>query len=184
MADLRDLVVQYTSFLDSLHGVSWSPLVENAYHELHKIMCDQLSGGEAVGCGFDTEWLDCIILRSTLATSIVAYLDSVPWASLTAAGLCEIDTSFRTAMQACHVLESLLTGAVSKAGRSSLRGALLLKQVFYHPPFPAHICWNGVISGVTFACIPFQYIHSVIHQLDRYSRQLRLTIYYLWKYAV
>ena len=155
MADLRDLVVQYTSFLDSLHGVSWSPLKENAFHELHDFMGDQLSGGEAVGCGFDTEWLDCIILRSTLATSIVAYLESVPWASLTAAGLCEIDTSFLTAMQACHIFGRLVAGALSEAGRSSLRGALLLTQVFHHLPSLAHLDWVSVIAGATFACLHF-----------------------------
>ena len=161
------------SFLDSLHGVSWSPL-ENCFPELDKFMGDQISGDEA-------EWLDCIIFQSTLATSIVAYLESVPWASLTAAGLCEVDTSFLTAMQACHILGQLFAGALSKAGRSSLRGALLLTQVLHHLPLPAHFCRNGVIAGVTFACIPFQYIHSVIHQLDRYLRQFRLPSLYSFR---
>ena len=154
MADLRNLVVQHTRFLDSTHGVSWSPLEENAFRELQKFMGDQLSGGGALMSVFDTEWLDCIILRSTLATSIVAYLESVPWASLTAAGLCEIDTSFRMAMQACHVLERLLVGALSEAGRSSRRIALLLTQVFHHLPSLAHLCRISVIAGAkTFAYI-------------------------------
>jgi len=172
MADLRDhaCVVQYTSVLDSLHGVSWGPPGENGFHVLRDFMGEKLSGGETVGCGFDPKWLDCIILRSTLARSIVAYLESVPWASLTAAGLCEMDTSFCTAMHACRVLGRLLIGALSQAGRSSLRGALLLTQVFHHPLFLADVCRISVITGATFACIPFQSTHSVIHQFDRYSR--------------
>ena len=133
MADLREIVVQYTSFLDSLHGASWSPLVDDTYQKLGAMMDDRLSGDRALGCAPDTEWLDCIILRSTLATSIVAYLESVPWESLTAAGLCELDTSFLTAMQACLILGRLLDDAFSEAGGSSPTGTLLLTQVSHHP---------------------------------------------------
>ena len=138
MADLRDRVVQYMSFLDSLHGVSWSPLKSSGYFELHQLMDDQVSGDRALGCGPDTEWLDCIILQSTLATSIVAYLEIVPWESLTPAGLCELDTSFLTVLQACDILRRLLNGALSEAGRSSLRVTLLVKQVYHHPLSPTH----------------------------------------------
>ena len=114
MADLREDVhtlhhhlVQYTSFLDSLHGVSWSPLVDDTYGELKALMDYRLSGDRALG------WLVCIddiTLRSTLATSIVAYLESVLWASLTAAGLYKLDTSFNTVLQACDILGRLLAG--------------------------------------------------------------------------
>ena len=155
MSDLRDHVVQYMSFLDSAHGVSWSPLIERGFFELHQFMDDQISGDEGLGCDPDTEWLDCIILRSTLATSIVAYLESVPWESLTPAGLCNRDSSFRTVHQVCDIFGRLLDGAISEDCRSSLRGALLVKQVFHHPIFLSHLRRISVITGVMFPSKPF-----------------------------
>ena len=172
MADLRDHAVQYKSFLDSLHGVSCSPLTASGFFELHHFMGDQISGDEGLGCGPDTEWLDCIILQSTLATSIVAYLESVPWESLTPDGLCELDTSFLLVLQACDILGKLLTGAVSDAGRSSLRGALLVKQVYHHPLSLSYHHKISVITGVMLLCVQFQNIHSAILQMNSHS--------YLW----
>ena len=154
MADLREDVVQYMSFLESLHGVSCSPPAVDALRELYGLVDDQDLSDRILGSAPDTEWLDCIILKSTLATSIVAYLESVPWASLTPDGLCEPNGCFRTVLQACNILGLLLAGALSAVGGSSLRVTLLVKQVYHHLLSLSHLHRIIVIAGVMFTCIP------------------------------
>lgn len=87
MVQLYKLAQRYQRALDSPNGPNWSGAAKTAFNTLHRAM-KAARGADTHDLEPFNRALRPIILQTTLATLIVAYLERIPWASLTPQILC------------------------------------------------------------------------------------------------
>lgn len=146
MAELHELAVQYQRALDGTRGSIPSAAVDAASNALyHRIVAELKPDSE--GIFNDYNFLEPIILRTTLATSAAAYLERIPWTAVTPQMLSQPAGTPLGAVRVCSlVLGSLLHASRCIAGRGSntVPAALLLRQIDIMLP---SVCHRPVIQS-------------------------------------
>lgn len=136
MAQLYELALRYQQALDGLHGSISSVEADAAGRGLHHAMSDMVKGADSSGASAPEARPSFapIVLRTTLASSIVAYVESIPWAQVTPQMLHEAEPGHLSALEvASRVFQLLFANAIladSISMASSPVAALLLRQVW------------------------------------------------------
>lgn len=110
------------------------------------------------GINVDYNAFEPIILQTTLAASLVAYLERIPWDEVTCQMLCDMQDAARSCVgTCCELLGILVSAAVSctESDRSSQVPALLLRQV--HRPLGV----DHTFSAIPLQSNPYLTIHIV-----------------------
>lgn len=130
MTQLLELALRYQHALDGL-SESNSAAASSAGHAL----CTALSfaGADRGERSKNVKQLEPIILRTTLATSIVTYLEHIPWGKVTVQTLMQPQGTPVSEAILCGTLLDMLVAytldAESASNCSRSLGALLLRQV-------------------------------------------------------
>lgn len=123
MAELQKLARRYQRALDGLSD-STRDAASGAGQALMRAVSEaKTEGSDGVPA------VETLILRTTLATSIVTHLERIPWAAVTLPMLSHLQGSVLSEVAVCTaVLRALLRSALASA--STKAAALLLRQVW------------------------------------------------------